>query len=90
MPFVISEIRRKPHPQGNDSDLASAQPWAGALGFLWTGKRTEKRRAKNWGVIVSELRERALHYEELMQNGRDLFEFRGFIEETICASRGHS
>jgi hypothetical protein len=33
-----------------------------ALGFLWTGKRTEKRRAKNWGVILSELQERTLHY----------------------------
>jgi hypothetical protein len=33
-----------------------------ALGFLWRGKRTEERRAKNWGVILSELQERALHY----------------------------
>jgi hypothetical protein len=58
----MSEIIGKPRPQGNGSDLAAASPEPVALGFLWTGEPTEKRRAKNWGVILSKLQERALRY----------------------------
>src|SRR5882672_8437569 len=75
--FIFSEISRKPRPQGNGSDLSSISTGPATLGFFWIGKVSFVSERRSGLCTIS---------EELMQNGRDLFEFRGFIEEMICAS----